>query len=164
MTDAFRPLTRDGTTGVAPPPLPQLDGIAVGCDVVEVERIAQLLARRPTARDTLFTTSEQADAVRDGVAPDGDAAMQRLAARFAAKEAVVKLLGRPAMAWTDVEVRTDADGAPQLWIHGQRSPIAISLSHDRGVAMAVVAHHDSNTRNTPATSTSTSSSPKTVRN
>ncbi len=154
MTGAFRPLTTDATTSMAPPALPQLDGVAVGCDVVEVARIAQLLARRPAARDTLFTAAEQADAVRDGTAPDGDAAVRRLAARFAAKEAVVKLLGRPAMAWTDVEVRTDEDGAPQLWIHGQRSPIAISLSHDRGVAMAVVAR----------TTTTTTSSPTTVRN
>jgi holo-[acyl-carrier protein] synthase len=140
------------------PTAPQLDvaGVAVGCDVVEVARIARLLARRPAARDTLFTPTEQADAVRDGVGPDGDAAVRRLAARFAAKEAVVKLLGRPAMAWTDVEVRTDDDGAPQLWIHGRRSRIAVSLSHDRGIAMAVVATTTPPARSSPSTPTARS--------
>lgn len=152
MTGAFRPLTTDVATTITPPATQPLEraGVAVGCDVVEVARIARLLARRPAARDTLFTPAEQADAVRDGVGPGDGAAVRRLAARFAAKEAVVKLLGRPAMAWTDVEVRTDDDGAPQLWIHGQRSPIAISLSHDHGVAMAVVA------TTTPTTPTSRS--------
>lgn len=151
MTAAFRPLAPDVAATITPPAAPQLDaaGVAVGCDVVEVARIARLLARRPAARDTLFTPTEQADAVRDGVGPDDDAAVRRLAARFAAKEAVVKLLGRPALAWTDVEVRTDTDGAPQLWIHGQRSPIAISLSHDRGVAMAVAARTTPTTPTTP---------------
>lgn len=139
MTGAFRPRTIDVAASVAPPPMPQLDGVAVGCDVVEVARIARLLARRPNARDTLFTAAEQADAVRDGIGPDDDTAVRRLAARFAAKEAVVKLLRRPALAWTDVEVRTEADGAPQLWIHGERADVAISLSHDGDVAMAVAA-------------------------
>ncbi|MBW3603147.1 MAG: 4'-phosphopantetheinyl transferase superfamily protein [Actinobacteria bacterium] len=152
MTAAFRPPASDVTAPA--PATPELEGVAVGCDVVEVARIARLLARRPAARDTLFTQIEQADAVRDGVGPDDPTALRRLAARFAAKEAVVKLLRRPALAWIDVEVRTHGDGAPQLWIHGQRSDIAISLSHDGDVAMAVVA------RTTPTTP----SSPTTVRN
>jgi holo-[acyl-carrier protein] synthase len=116
-----------------------VDGVSVGCDVVEVTRLAGLLARRPGARDRLFTPAEQADAVRDGVAPDDPVAVRRLAARFAAKEAVVKLLGRPRMQWTDVEVATGADGAPHLHLHGRFVPIAVSLSHDGATAMAVVA-------------------------
>lgn len=121
------------------PQLPDLDGVAIGCDVVEVERVAGLLARRATARDALFTPHEQATAVRDGVPVDGPLALRRLAARFAAKEAVVKLLDRPRLAWTDVEVRTAADGAPSLWIRGAPTDIAVSLSHDGPIAMAVVA-------------------------
>lgn len=127
------------TAASSPPATPDVTGVAVGCDVVEVARMARLLARRPTARDRLFTPAEQADAVRDGVGPDDPTALRRLAARFAAKEAVVKLLRRPALAWTDVEVRTHEDGAPHLWIHGQCTDIAISLSHDGDVAMAVAA-------------------------
>lgn len=149
MTRAFRPLATATTSGATAPATPELDGVAIGCDVVEVARIAQLLARRPSARDTLFTATEQAEAVRDGVAPDDVVALRRLAARYAAKEAVVKLLRRPAMAWTDVEVRTDGDGAPQLWIHGRRSDIAISLSHDGDVAMAVAARSTNPVPSTP---------------
>lgn len=113
--------------------------LRVGCDVVAVERVAALLARRTGARDLLFTGSEQADAVRDGVDADDPVALRRLAARFAAKEAAVKLLGRPRLAWTDLEVRSDADGAPSLWLHGTRLDVAVSLSHDGDVALATVA-------------------------
>lgn len=143
------------------PVLPDLDRVAVGCDVVEVERVARLLARRPTARDVLFTAHEQAAATRDGVAPDDPVALRRLAARFAAKEAVVKLLGRPRLAWTDVEVRTAADGAPSLWLHGAPTDIAVSLSHDGPVAMAVVAQATQTERVAQATQTAQTTTPTT---
>lgn len=113
--------------------------VRTGCDVVDVRRLAGLLARHPGARDVLFTAGEQAAAVRDGVAPDADVALRRLAARFAAKEAAVKLLGRPALRWTDVEVVTDADGAPSLRVLGLPSRVAVSLAHDGDVAIASVA-------------------------
>ena len=122
-----------------PPRAPVLPGVASGCDVVEVARVAGLLERWPEARERLFTAHELATATRDGVAPDDPAALRRLAARFAAKEALVKLLGRPSLAWTDVEVRRGDDGAPSIHLHGEPTDIAVSLSHDRGMAMAVVA-------------------------
>ena len=121
---------------VAPPDLPD---VAVGCDVVDVQRVGALLRRRPAARERLFTAHELAASTRDGVADDDPVALRRLAARFAAKEALVKLLGRPALAWTDVEVHTGADGAPTIRLHGEPSDIAVSLSHDGDTAMAVVA-------------------------
>ena len=120
-------------------PVPRLPGVAIGCDVVEVDRIGSLLRRWPEARARLFTAAELADSTRDGVEPDAPAAVRRLAARFAAKEALVKLLGRPDLSWTDVEVVSTEDGAPVLRIRGERTDIAVSLSHDRGMAMAVVA-------------------------
>jgi holo-[acyl-carrier protein] synthase len=118
---------------------PELVGVAVGTDVVEVGRFAAVLQRRTSARSVLFTELERADAVRDGVGPEDPVAVRRLAARFAAKEAVVKLLRRPPLRWTDVEVRRAEDGAPLLWIHGEPVPVALSLAHDAGVAMATVA-------------------------
>lgn len=124
---------------IEPPTLP---GVAVGCDVVEVARLAGMLGRRPSARAVLFTPAERADAVRDGVAEDDLIAVRRLAARFAAKEAVVKLLRRPPLAWTDVEVRCAEDGAPSVWISGDPTPIAVSLAHDGAVAVATVAATD----------------------
>lgn len=110
-----------------------------GCDLVRVPRLAELLARHPAARTRLFTAAELADAVRDGVAEDDPVALRRLAARFAAKEATVKALRDPRLAFADVEVRTDADGAPSLWLHGRAAPdLSVSLSHDGDLAMAFV--------------------------
>ncbi len=136
MTAVPAPAPTSHRAGPVPPPLP---GVRIGCDVVEVSRLAGLLARRPAARDVLFSPAEQADAVRDGVPADGPVALRRLAARFAAKEAVVKLLGRPALRWTDVEVRRSHTGAPVLHLCGAPSAVAVSLSHDGDVALAVVA-------------------------
>jgi holo-[acyl-carrier protein] synthase len=110
----------------------------VGCDVVAVERMRRLLAERPAARDRIFTARELADALRGDVAPDGDVAIERLAARFAAKEATRKALGGRGPTLTSIEVRTADDGAPSVWIAGVRARLACSLSHDAGVAMAVV--------------------------
>ena len=124
---------------LAAPSVPEVPGVAVGCDVVDVARVADLLRRRPAARTRLFTAHELAASTRDGIADDDPAAVRRLAARFAAKEALVKLLDRPALAWTDVEVHTDRDGRPSIRIHGEATDIAVSLSHDGATAMAVVA-------------------------
>jgi len=110
----------------------------VGCDVVDVARMRRLLAERQSARDRLFTATEQADALRGGVDPDGDVAVERLAARFAAKEATRKALRGRGPSLTSIEVRTDEDGAPSVWFDGRPSGLACSLSHDAGIAMAVV--------------------------
>ncbi len=115
-----------------------MSGLAVGCDVVAVERMRRLIADRPGARERIFTPVELADAVRGGVDPDGDVAIERLAARFAAKEAARKALRAQGPSLLAVEVRTDHDGAPELWVDGRRTALACSLSHDAGVAMAVV--------------------------
>ena len=117
------------------------EGLAVGCDVVDVTRMRRLLDERPGARDRLFTKRELEDVVRGGVAVDSDVAIERLAARFAAKEATRKALGGKGPSLTAIEVRTDADGAPSVWLEGTPSDLACSLSHDAGVAMAVVVGH-----------------------
>lgn len=110
-----------------------------GCDLVRVPRLQGLLARHPDARARLFSEGELADAVRDGADPDGPVALRRLAARFAAKEATVKALRQPRLSFQDVEVRTNADGAPSLWLHGREAPeLSVSLSHDGDLAMAFV--------------------------
>jgi holo-[acyl-carrier protein] synthase len=110
----------------------------VGCDVVEVARMRRMLAERPSARARLFTPLELEDVLRGGVEADSDVATERLAGRFAAKEATRKALGGKGPGLTSIEVRTDADGAPSVWFDGQPSGLACSLSHDAGVAMAVV--------------------------
>ena len=110
----------------------------VGCDVVSVERMRRLLAERPGASERLFTPHELADATRGSVPIDGELAVERLAGRFAVKEATRKALGGRGPTLTAIEVRTDASGAPSVWFGGVRSRLACSISHDAGVAMAVV--------------------------
>jgi holo-[acyl-carrier protein] synthase len=110
--------------------------IGVGIDVVDVERFGQTLERSPALRDRLFTDEE------------GSHGLNSLAATFAAKEALAKALGAPGgMHWTDVTVRRGNDGRPHLITSGTVQARAddlgvhalhISLSHDAGIASAVV--------------------------
>ena len=113
-------------------------GLLVGCDVVDVSRVRRLLEERPGARARLFTERELEDASRGGVEVSSEVAVERLAARFAAKEATRKALGGEGPSLTAIEVRTGPTGAPSVWIDGEPSGLACSLSHDAGVAMAVV--------------------------
>jgi holo-[acyl-carrier protein] synthase len=117
-------------------------------DAVSVDRFRRLLERRPRFAARCFTESEQSDAGRST-----DRA-QSLAARFAAKEAVMKALGTGigAFALTDVEVRRtggkDATrNAPFLVLSGTAAELAgahgaghfhLSLTHTEDVAIAFV--------------------------
>jgi holo-[acyl-carrier protein] synthase len=126
--------------------------VGVGVDAVDVERFRRVLDRRPRFAARCFTETERSDAT--GSADP----VQSLAARFAAKEAVMKALGSGigSFALTDVEVRRSAGSgatrhAPYLVLHGTAAELAdaqgaarlhISLTHTDGVAMAfVVAEH-----------------------
>lgn len=110
--------------------------IGVGIDVVEIARFAVALERTQGLAARLFTERERK-------LPD-----RSLAARFAAKEAVAKALGGPSgLHWTDAEVVTGPRGRPELRVHGTVAVAAdwlgvrrwhLSLSHDGGVATAVV--------------------------
>jgi holo-[acyl-carrier protein] synthase len=87
-------------------------------------------------RDRLFTPAE------------AERPLASLAARFAAKEALAKAMGAPAgLHWVDCEVTTDATGRPSLVWSGSVAARAtelgvlqahVSLSHDAGIASAVV--------------------------
>jgi len=112
--------------------------LVVGCDVVDVARMQRLLTERDGARDRIFSATERSDACRGGVSEGSAVEIERLAARFAAKEATRKALGGVGPSLLDIEVRTAASGAPELWISGRRSALSCSLSHDAGVALAVV--------------------------
>lgn len=97
-----------------------------GVDIVEVTRIRQMLERHEDQfLDRCFTPREQADATAAGKRRE-----ERLAGRFAAKEAVLKALGtgwRHGIAWTDIEVIPDDAGKPTLSITGQAQAFAKSL-------------------------------------
>jgi holo-[acyl-carrier protein] synthase len=110
--------------------------VGVGIDVVDVARFGDTLARTPALRMRLFTEAER------------ELPLASLAARFAAKEALAKALGAPAgLHWTDAELRTDAGGRPWLELRGTvaaratalgAETVHVSLSHDAGIASAVV--------------------------
>ena len=72
--------------------------VAVGIDLLEIERLERALARRPRLAHRLFTDGERA------YAADRARPAQHLAARFCAKEAVAKALALDAWSWQDIEV------------------------------------------------------------
>lgn len=115
-----------------------MTALCTGCDLVDIARLGAAIDRRPALLERVFTPRELSDCRRDGVQPGSEVERARLAARFAAKEATRKALGDLRLPFHAVEVRTTDDGAPVLFLHGEPSSLACSLSHDAGVAMAVV--------------------------
>ncbi|MCY1693273.1 holo-ACP synthase [Curtobacterium sp. SL109] len=115
--------------------------IGIGVDVVDLERFERTLTRTPAMRARLFTASEL---VRDGE----PRAIASLAARFAAKESLIKAFGSSAgLSWQDLEVVSDDQRNPSLTLHRQARQVAdargvvsvhLSLSHDGGIATAFV--------------------------
>ena len=114
----------------------------IGIDIVDVARFRALLARRPRIAERLFTPQERAYAESRA-----DAA-ERLAVRFAAKEAVMKALGAGFgdVAFRDMEVVRAPGGKPGVRLHGraavraQRAGVTgwhLSLSHTATSAVAV---------------------------
>lgn len=117
--------------------------LGIGVDLCPVDRIEGVLARHGALfTDRVFTTAEQT------FASGSRREAERLAARFAAKEATVKALGGPAgLRWRDMEVINNRNGAPHLKLHGQAKAHAdemgvhrmmLSLSHAGGMAVAMV--------------------------
>ncbi len=115
--------------------------LCTGIDLVELPRFEQALARHGERLLRRLFTPQERDQCQGRVAS--------LAARFAAKEAAAKALGTGigAVRWTDLEVLTDARGAPRLHLHGEAqrqaealgvTSWAVSLSHSRDCAVAVV--------------------------
>jgi len=111
----------------------------VGIDLLEIERLERALARRPRLALRLFTEAERAYAA--GRARPA----QHLAARFCAKEAVVKALGLEVFNPHEVEVVGGGDGPPAVRLSGRAAQragelggnVQISLTHTRGMAGAV---------------------------
>lgn len=120
--------------------------VEVGVDLTVVDEVARsvaLLGQRYLRR--LFTDHEL-ESCEDAEGPQ----VESLAARFAAKEAALKVL-RPSGSrpeWRDIEVRRNPDGSCDLRLHGLAAVLAaargvehlsLSMSHEAGMAVAVVA-------------------------
>lgn len=124
----------------APPDL----RIRVGVDLARVDRIARLVTENPGIVDTLFTPRELAYCLGKR------RCYEHMAARFAAKEAVLKAFGTGLgrrMRWIDVEITHLSTGRPQVCLYGEVAAWAeqrgladldISLSHTRDLAIAQV--------------------------
>jgi holo-[acyl-carrier protein] synthase len=106
----------------------------VGIDLIEIDRVERALERRPRLAARLFTDAELAYA-HDRARPG-----RHLAARFAAKEAVIKALGQPV---PPREIEVVGGRPPTLQLHGRAAEvadgaeIAISLTHSRETAAAM---------------------------
>ena len=121
----------------------QLNVIGVGIDAVDVERFRQVLQRTPSLRTRVFTPAElaYADAATDPI--------ERLAVRWAAKEATMKALGvgLGGFAMREAEVVVAPSGAPSLVLVGAALERAnqvgatgflLSMTHTAITAQAIV--------------------------
>ena len=120
-----------------------MEKIAHGIDLVDFKRIEQMLERHEDRfLNRVFTSAEQAyaNSNRDST--------QTLAGRFAAKEAILKLMGtgwRGKIAWTDIEVLNNPAGQPEVTVRGEVEKIAarlgvkqisVSITHTANFAIA----------------------------
>ena len=117
--------------------------IGVGTDLVEVARFRTAIERTASLPQRLFSEAERA------YASDQHDPAKSLAARFAAKEALMKALGVGLgdVDFHDVEVVREEGGAPTLVVRGRAETLAsergvtrwlLSMSHTDSTAMAVV--------------------------
>jgi len=110
--------------------------VGIGVDVVDVPRFEATLARTPRLLSRLFAPAERVLKPRS------------LAARYAAKEALIKALGgSDGVHWVDIEIRSEASGRPMFSLGGETADsvaargitaLHLSMSHDAGLATAYV--------------------------
>ena len=110
--------------------------LGIGVDVVDIGRFGRSLERAPALRERLFAPSERA------------LPLSSLAARFAAKEGLIKAVGdSDGLSWQEVVVANDAAGKPSFVLSGGAERrlqelgavrTHLSLSHDAGIASAFV--------------------------
>ncbi len=117
--------------------------VGIGVDAVEIDRFRRSLERTPSLKSRLFTSEEL-----DYVEPHDDPTAS-LAARFAAREAVMKAMGvgLGAFEFHDVWVQRADSGSPTLAVTGRAQQIAnelgvtdwhLSITHTASTAIAYV--------------------------
>ncbi|MDK2821656.1 MAG: holo-[acyl-carrier protein] synthase [Clostridia bacterium] len=117
--------------------------VRIGVDIIEIERLDRAVKRHPRLITRLFTAKEQEYCFkRHRVAAS-------LAVRFAAKEAVLKMLGVGLgyCSFKDIEILRKEGSAPSIVLHGKAKELArslglkdicVSLSHCHDYATAMV--------------------------
>jgi holo-[acyl-carrier protein] synthase len=125
--------------------------VGIGVDLAEVDRIRDALERPSTGKrfkSRVFTAGEQAYCERRR------GKYESYAARFAAKEATMKALGRGwsrEVSWIEIEVTRERGGRPMIRLHGRTAAyagtlgirrISLALTHTAETAMAEVVAED----------------------
>ncbi len=110
--------------------------IGTGIDLVDVARFERTIERTPRLLERLFSPTERSLKLRS------------LAARYAAKEALIKALGgSDGVHWTDIEIASEASGKPHFVLSGTTasvivergiSAVHLTMTHDAGLAAAFV--------------------------
>jgi holo-[acyl-carrier protein] synthase len=116
----------------------------IGIDLIDIDRIVGVLGRHPARfRERVLTEHEQRYVGRK---------VERLAGRWAAKEAISKVLGLGVrgVGWREIEVLPNRAGQPQVHLHGRAAAraeamaleeVSVSISHERHMAVAVAVAH-----------------------
>lgn len=101
-----------------------------GIDIVDTQRIEQMFdAHRQRFLDRCFTPEEQHYCLANDARR-----IEHLAGRFAAKEAIFKVLGTGwsgGIAWTDAQVVREPSGRPTVQLHGEAARVADALGIDQ---------------------------------
>jgi len=109
--------------------------LGIGIDMIEVERIKKMAIKNPRFLKRIFTPKEIDYSLKK------INRHQHLAARFAAKEAFFKAIGKR-ISWTEVELSNLPSGKPQLKIKSRKqssfNEAHVSISHLAGYALAMV--------------------------
>lgn len=110
--------------------------IGTGIDLVDIPRFERTMTRTPRLRERLFAPSERT------------LRLPSLAARYAAKEALIKALGgSDGVHWTEIEIASEPSGRPHFVLSGSTAAVVeergirtlhLTLTHDAGLAAAFV--------------------------
>ena len=110
--------------------------IGTGIDLVDIPRFESTLTRTPRLRERLFAPAERT------------MRLASLAARYAAKEALIKALGgSDGVHWTEIEIASEPSGRPHFVLSGTTAEVVaergittlhLTLTHDAGLAAAFV--------------------------
>jgi holo-[acyl-carrier protein] synthase len=117
-----------------------MDVVGIGVDLVDVDRVKQILGRRRSFPERVFTPDEVAYCERQA------SPAECYAARWAAREACRKALGGiRSMRWHDVRVERAPSGVPSIVLDGSSraradalgvSRVLLALTHERRMAAA----------------------------
>ena len=110
--------------------------VGIGVDLVDIGRFERTRERTPRLAERLFSERER------------ELKPRSLAARYAAKEALIKALGgSDGVHWTEIEITPEPSGRPWFTLSGSTAEVLarrgittvhLSMSHDAGFAMAYV--------------------------